>query len=220
MTINEIQMRNLFEKIKAQTNGKIPQPGFLRVEQLADGTKGRYTFPVKKSTGNVLAMEQRLDENDAFVVTHVRVRIKQEEPTKPGSGIYQTYVNQTAITLAASEVVAADVESHFNSKLNLVVDNTEKIKALDMSNSRVAPTTQQSAATNRSEAHEFDGFIPLHTGQVLYGSKSNDLNLDCPAYPTKYTQHTTLTTRIYVAVELYGFLIPGGSAIGVINAEL
>lgn len=215
MFINEVQQRRIFDAVKAL--GKGAQPGFLRLEQLADNSKGRYTFPVKKSTGNVLATEQRIDENDLFIATHVRLRLKLENPALPGSGAYQTYANQTAIPVVASEVVAADVESHWNSRLNIVVDSLEKLKAFDMNLSRVVPTTQQSAATNRSEIHEYDGYVPLHGAYFISGSKNNEINLDTPAYAGKLTQNTTAATRIYLSLEFYGFLVPGGSAIGEAN---
>lgn len=215
MFINEIQQRKVFEAVK--TLGKGAQPSFLRLEQLADNSKGRYTFPVKKSTGTVIPTEVRIDENDMFVATHVRLRIKQEDPAKPGSAMYQSYGNQTAIPVVALEVVAADVESHWNSKLNIVVDATEKLKAFDMGLSRVVPATQQSAATNRSEQHEFDGYVPLNGAYFLSGSKNNEINLDTPAYAGKLTQNVAGALRIYLALEFYGFLVPGGSGLGDVN---
>jgi hypothetical protein len=209
-------MRSIFKAI-AEKTGKTPQPGFVRLEQLADNAKGTYIFPIKKSTGNLLATENRLDENDAFYATHARVRLKLEAPTKPGSGVYQTYPNQTAIPVVANEVVADDLESIFNSYLNVKVNNVDVLKAVDMQNSRVVSMTQQSAATNRSEQNTYDGLVDLHSVIRLGGSSTIDIALITPSYSGKLVQNTTATTRIYVALDFYGFLVTGGSALGEVS---
>lgn len=212
-TVNSPLMRSIFKAI-AEKTGKTPQPGFVRLEQLADNSKGVYSFPIKRSTGNVLPTETRLDENDAFFATHARVRIKLENPSRPGSGVYQTYPNQVAIPPVANEVVADDLESIFNSYLNVKVNNVDVLKAVDMQNSRVVSMAQQTAATNRSEQNSYDGLIDLHSVIRLGGSSTIEINLSTPSYAGKLVQNTTAATRIYVSLDFYGFLVTGGSALG------
>jgi len=217
-TVDQKLMRQIFKGI-AEKTGKTPQVGFIRLEQLADNSKGVYQFPLKKSTGSVLATEQRLDENDAFFATHARVRLKFEDPAKPGSGVYQSYPNQTAIAPTAGEVVAADLESIFASKLNIKIDNRDVIKAADMNNSRVVLTSQQSAASNHSEVDSYTSLIDLHGVIRLSGSATIEINLDTPSYSGKLVQRTTGSGRVYVCVDFYGFLVTGGSALGEISVN-
>lgn len=215
MTIDIIQQRAIFKEIQAKT-GSTPQPSMLRLEQLTDNSKGVHVFEHKKTSGSRLATEIRLDENDAFFATHVRLRLKQENPTKPGSGVYQSYANQTAIPPVANEVVAADLDAYFNSLLQLSINQREVLKSFDMTDSRAVGTTQQSAGTNYSESHSLRGFLPLHGVIRLAGNSSAEIRLISPSYTGKLVQTVAnfATSRIYVAIEFYGFLVVGGSSAG------
>ena len=215
MLIDIIQQRAIFKEIAAKT-GKEPQPSVLRLEQLTDNSKGVHVFDHKKTSGTRLATEIRLDENDAFFATHVRLRLKEEAVAKPGSGIYQSYANQTAIAPVANEVVAADLDSYWNSLLSIVNNQREVLKAFDMSDSRRVGTAQQSSGSNYSEIASLNGYLPLHGIVRLAGNSSAEIRLAAPAYSGKLVQHVTAfaTKRIYVAVEFYGFLVVGGSSAG------
>jgi len=213
MLIDIIQQRAIFKEIAAKT-GKEPQPSTLRLEQLSDSSKGTYVFDHKKTSGTRLATEIRLDENDLFLATHVRLRQKRELPTKPGSAIYLSYANQQIITAVASEIVIADVDAQWNSTLQINVNQVQKIKAFDMSDSRVVPTSQQSGATNYSETSPLAGFLPLHRILQLSGDASAEILLLTPAYAGKLVQDATAATRIYLSLEFYGFLVVGGSKAG------
>lgn len=213
MLLDIIQQRAIFKEIVAKT-GKEPQPSTLRLEQLADGSKGLHTFDHKKNSGTRLATEIRLDENDAFFATHVRLRLKAELPTKPGSGIYQSYANQTIFPAVASEVVIADLDAEWNSVLQLTVNQKEVLRAFDMSDSRVVNTSQQSAGTNYSQSNSLDGFLPFHGVVKLFGNSTAEIKLNTPAYAGKLVQHVTAATRIYLSLEFYGFLVVGGSSSG------
>lgn len=205
--------RAIMNKI-AETTGKKPQPGYLRLEQLTDNAKGTYQFFIKQNSGSVLPMEKRLSENDLFVATAVRLRIKCEEPTKPGSAVYQSYENSTVFAVNA-ELTQEDLASIFNSYLQVVTNQTETIKAFDLSGSRIVPTTQQSSATTRSGSENADGWLELVGGLPLSGTDNIDINVVSPSYSGKLIQYVALLTkRVYVAIEFFGFLVPQGSKLG------
>lgn len=207
-------MRQIWKALAEKSAGtKKPQPSTIRLEQLAKNSAGVYEFPVKKTAGNVLQTEIRLDENDAFFATHARVVIKMEDPAKPGTGVYLTYPNNTVLTNGTTGIVVDDVEAIFNSKLNIAVNSSESLKALSMQQSRCVRTTQQSALTNRSEQYGFDGFVPLNMVLRLSGADTTIVRLDTPSYTGKVVESAT-AVKLFVAVEFLGFLVPGGSAIG------
>lgn len=216
--ISAQQMRAVWKGLNENAVAKglpAPQTGFLRVEMLADKNSSTYIFNFKQN-GSTLSTEQRLNDNDAFFAKYARLRIKEEDPAKPGSGQYQTFANATAIAPVLNEVTQEDLDSLWNSKLRIVIDQKEVLKGLDMNASRCVNTTQQSAGTNRSESHPYDGYIDFNNLIRLGGSASIEVALILPAY-SRLIQHVTSNKRIYLAIEFYGFLVPQGSALGSVN---
>lgn len=215
--INSQQMRAIFKGLYDESKAKglpAPQVGFLRSEILADPNKSIYKFSIKESGGSTaLPTEQRLQDNDAMFAKYARLRLKQEDPTKPGQGRYITNVDTGHVTAVALQVDLVDLASLWNSKLQLLIDQKEVLKGVDMRDSMVL---RNDAATPRGVNHTYDGFVDLHSLVRLGGSASIEVNLILPAFQ-RLIQHTTAATRIYLSLDFYGFIVPSGSALGQVS---
>src|SRR4051812_478157 len=77
--------------------GKLVQPGFLLAVIALSNGKAAYAFAIIQNNGFAArADEKRLNQNDAFVASHVGLFLKREDSAKPGSGQLHTYPNATA----------------------------------------------------------------------------------------------------------------------------
>ncbi len=214
--------RSILKRVRtwASKNGIDPskvQPSYLRVAVLADPSKSTYEFNIRKDVGVSLLHDRKLDQNDAFVVSKIGQMLLGEDPTKPGTGLLQTYPNNLVFAAEAANVNPLHLNIFYNGEYKLKVDDRVFVEALPTNPMLVARTTQQASATTFSERFLEDGTIDLTPDVTLNGSKKNEITLKVPTFGGLQIQYVTAATRIYTVFYVRGFLVVGGSNLGSLN---
>src|SRR5437867_1118347 len=89
--------RGILSQIRSKVgDDKIVSPSYLRVALLLDPSRSNYNFPIRKDVGGSLLTDNKLDQNDAFIITKLGVHILIEDPAKPGTGVLLPYPNIAA----------------------------------------------------------------------------------------------------------------------------
>lgn len=221
MNPNAQRQNAVFRTIQAKAPNSIIQPGaFLRSEVLLQSGQSRYAFNLGKNVGNPRATERRLDQNDAFIATHIALMLLAENPATPGVGVLQTFPNPVAFVAEANNVNPAHLENIYNGSLSIKVDDKVYSDGLLLAPCRVVNTTQQRAgatadgANAYSEKKGWDGFIELSPTITFDGSRKNEVYLDIPVWNGQQAQYVTAATRIYAVLIQYGYLATGASNVG------
>lgn len=208
-TVETLERHKKHGKIK----GPFPltQGGFLQVEQQLVTGQNQYSFNINKNTGGTIrTTETKLDQNDAFVAILTGIFLKKEDPAKAGSAVLHSYANATVFTAEAGNLVIADLEAVFNSKLAIKVGDKVFSRAIDTQLSRVVRTT---AATERFGDDGFFHNTPIIT---FDGGETNEITLTMPTWAGQLIQYVTAPERMYVVLKFSGLLISGGGKMGVL----
>lgn len=192
------------------------QPGYLRVAVLADGSKSSYDIVTKKDVGISYIHDRKLDQNDSFVITDLGFYLLCEDPTKPGTGLLQTYPNNQVFAAEANNVTPAHLNVFYNGSYKIKVKETVYEEAFPLNKMLCVRTTQQASASTFSERFGKDGTAELTPDITLNGSEKNEITLNVPTFQGIQIQYVTAATRIYAVFYAYGFLISGGSRLGVL----
>jgi hypothetical protein len=209
------------QRIATSGLSAFPQPSYLRIEQQIVSGQSQYSFNIKNDSG-VSATENKLDQNDAFVVSKVGIALFKEAVvsgvrTQPGTGVLQYYPNATVFAAEAGNLDPAQLENFWNSNLEVKVADTVYFDSLWMKPSRTVRTTQQSSATNKSEAFLYDGLFDIDPIITFQGSRKNDIVLQLPNFNGAQQQYVTANERVFVTLLFWGILITGGSNLGRID---
>lgn len=215
--MDTLRQNAIYKGTVARFNGKLVQPSFLQSEVALQNGKAAYPFAINQNNGVSLAnSEKRLNQNDAFVASHLGIFIKKEDSAKRGSGVLQTYPNSSYLGADEATYFAfADMEAIWNSYLNVKVGDVVFGEAIDMRNCRSVRTTQQTSATTKSEQLSFDGYIPVEPIITFDGANKNELVLNIANWAGQLIQNSTANAgaTIYVVLKAFGFLVTGGGHI-------
>jgi hypothetical protein len=203
--------RAVFKQLTAKYEGKVIAPHVLRIEQTITNSDSIYTFPVLQDGTVPLKTEIRLNKNDILFMTHVGLYIYEKTLNQEGAGVLQTYPNEIAFTTGAG-FTKAHLETIYNSQLRLKVGTREFVSGLDTRLFRWVPQTQQSAATNKSQADEDAGMIQLPTYYSLRGTDEIEISLSVPVFSgIQMANIAPLTNQLVLKCK--GFLIKGGASL-------
>lgn len=193
--------------------------GQLRVAVLAVSAQGQYGFNIRKDVGTSLVHDVKLDVNDSFVATHLGIKIMAEDPAKPGTGVLQTFPNQTQFAAEVGNVTPGHLEGFYNGWLTISENQKLKIPKLPTELCRVARTSQQASASTTSEKFGTDGLIEMVPANTFSGTNTNEVTLSIPQFSLQQVQYATAATRIYVVFQAVGYLITGSSAVGSLQGQ-
>jgi hypothetical protein len=160
-----------------------------------------------KNQSSAMPYEVLLDNNDAFVVTHVGFFLLNELVATPGLALSQTYPNATEFTAAG--LVSIHLQQFYNGSLGVTVAQDKIFENLSLMDALVVRTTQKTAATNYSETLPVDGFIALPENFTIYGQEKYDFSITRPSFSAEQVQTTAPTNQIKVLVEFRGFTVYG-----------
>lgn len=201
--------RAVFKHLQAKYEKKVIAPHVLRIEQTITNSDSIYTFPVLQDSTVPLKTEVRLNKNDILFMTHIGLFMYEKVSGQEGAGVLQTYPNESAFTTGAG-FTKSHLEIMYNSQLKLRVGTREFVSGLDTRLFRYVPTTQQSSATNKSEADEDSGMIQLPTYYSLRGTDEIELSLSVPVFAgIQVANIAPLTNQLVLKCK--GFLIKGGA---------
>jgi hypothetical protein len=171
-----------FRKNGVDIKDKIISQGFLRLEVALNTANSTFDFPVlENDRGQIIFnTEQRLKQQDSFFISEMAVFV-----CKPVSANDSQYplVTYPSPTIFSGANTAKSLETVYNGKLNLDVNNRTILAGWDLQKHKFVPRTQATAAAN-SPLDQYDGAVSsyheLLPSIVLIGSKSNVLQLRLP----------------------------------------
>lgn len=185
--------RLVFDNAKAlvsnagfNVNQAVLSQSYLRSEIAMSTSTTSYHVPVlvnDTQNGNAFATENRLNLQDAFVVSSIGIFVAAPAASTTTAFPYFTYPNaQTFSTVGA----AAALYNLYNGSLSITINNRQIVPSWDIYRHLYVPQTQQATATgtntaiDQNDASEF-GYYPVEPNLVLVGSKNNQISLNLPS---------------------------------------
>lgn len=185
------------------------------IVSLAKAINGRssFTFETLENQGSTVnPIENRIPYQDAMVVTHIGIRVRNVGAV-PGISVPQTYNNATVFPNEVGGFQTDHLAAIWNGGVKFKIGDTTYKPSIPARRSWLVPQTQQSAVGNRSQLSEYDGLIALDSPVVLKGSENNEVTLDIPSDPAQKIQYTDTATNGTVYLEFYalGLRVTGGN---------
>jgi len=214
------------EKVGA---GYIIQPNTIKVNLPVVPTNNQYLFDLYKVSGSDHPLDNKLDRNDAFFITHMALHIfKQDESTTP-----KQYANGQAFTYPDPNFFVGvlsswnewkSLQTVYNGLLTLSTQNAERIKDFPTENFLFVPnrpyllnSTDPDNLPEYGPTLEERGFFELPEMLILNGQDNNDVKLTLGPGNTAIIDGsvnaagTAVNTRNVVALKLQGFSVIGGA---------
>lgn len=184
--------RLVFDNAKAlvknagfEVNQAVLSQSYLRSEVAMSTSTTSYHVPIlvnDSQNGSAFATENRLNLQDAFVVSSIGVFVSIPAASTTTAFQYYTYPNAQAFTTAGA---AAALYNLYNGSMSVVVNNRQIIPAWDLYRHLYVPQTQQATSTgtntaiDQNDASEY-GYYPAEPNIVFVGSKNNQISLNLP----------------------------------------
>jgi hypothetical protein len=185
--------RLVFDNAKAlvsnagfNVNQAVLSQSYIRSEVAMSTSTTSYHVPVlinDTQNGSSFATENRLQLQDAFVVSKIGVFVAIPASSSTTAFQYYTYPNAQAFTTAGA---AAALYNLYNGSMSITVNNRQIVPSWDLYKHLYVPQTQQASSTgtntsiDQNDASEF-GYYPVEPNIVLVGSKNNQISLNLPA---------------------------------------
>ena len=222
-------LRDLYFKQVSENPNLIITPSSLRLEQTIQDSISNYSFdPVN---GGGFGSEIKLNNNDAFVITHLGMFIGFRIAAKEGKTIKLTYPNAAWLTsVTPSSFDYTDLWTLYNGYLQINVDKTTYLDNLLTAIFKMVPQAQKgvivseavTSATptpgsndkNQQLNDQWDqgqGFIQLPCFPKLNGQSKNEIKLNFETYSGIKWQHDGSGVTNQLIVEMLGFLIQQGA---------
>lgn len=210
MEITRIQKnRNVFEELVAEFRGsRVISPAFLRQDIALLDNKAQYEFSFLADTGKVDLPQRVLTRTEQFDITEIGVFLLNEKTAKPGSGVLQTYPNATVFAGGVVE----DMETIYNGKLSINVNNVKILDGFPMREFRSVPDTLKSAGNTESSYKQHAGMVDLAPRIRFVGENQNSIVVDFPSYTGIDLTTSTAGEAFKLVVRLEGFLISSGTS--------
>lgn len=184
--------RLVFDNAKAlvknagfEVNQAVLSQSYLRSEVAMSTSTTSYHVPIlvnDSQNGSAFATENRLNLQDAFVVSSIGVFVSIPAASTTTAFAYYTYPNAQVFTTAGA---ATALYNLYNGSMSVVVNNRQIIPAWDLYRHLYVPQTQQATSTgtntaiDQNDASEF-GYYPAEPNIVFVGSKNNQISLNLP----------------------------------------
>jgi hypothetical protein len=185
--------RLVFDNAKAlvsnagfNVNQAVLSQSYIRSEVAMSTSTTSYHVPVlinDTQNGSSFATENRLQLQDAFVVSKIGVFVSIPATSTTTSFQYYTYPNAQAFTTAGA---ATALYNLYNGSMSISINNRNIVPQWDLYKHLYVPQTQQATSTgtntaiDQNDASEF-GYYPVEPNIVLVGSKNNQISLNLPA---------------------------------------
>lgn len=181
----------------------------LRIENTIANTKNRYTFPILKSNGVDEITEIKLDKNDKFFVTHLGLFLAAQLTTSPGKAILETYPNEQVFVTGVG-FSPADLEIAYNGILDIKIGSRTFVENFSTKSFRFVPQTQKSAATNKNQQINIDGFVEWNNLEFS-GASDTEIAVTLPLEGTVEMAAIAADTVNRLVLVAHGFLIKGAA---------
>lgn len=194
---------------------KLTQSELLLQNQLTS-TRTMYQFAVlinatNNSSNFVFNEEIRLNQQDSFIVSAIRLTISEPTSNIDTTAVEYTYPSPSVFS-TAGEAVA--LETLYKGFLKMTINNVVVMPSLRTSRFRFVPFAQKvAAATNQNGIGDdsidssSDGLMYVEPNIVLIGSKNNLIEIDLPA------AIATVGTNTRVSLSFRGLLAQNSTII-------
>ena len=216
VSITPERNRSIFNKISRHLEKQgfkgVVQPGRIRTEVYTENGKGDYVLPLRDNAAKLASganRELRLREQDAFVITRVRVTILLE--TIAGPVGHERAFSYNPAQIFADEVGGfqnSHIAALWNGNLYLKIGDTVYLDEFPISDC-YQPGTQQETATLKSEKTVSTGWVDITPQYGVKGFDNNDFRLKLPTVNANHKIQYTATSKVVVVVELDGYKITG-----------
>lgn len=161
----------------------------LRLENQLVTTRSNYQFAVlvnatSPSSTAVFNTEIRLNQQDSFIVSKIRLTIGE-----PSSAVDTTFVDCTypSPTIFTTGSEAADLETLYKGQLKITVNNVVILPTMHLGRFRFVPFAQKQTAAANANGIAYDSFDNSSDGisitepnLVLVGSKNSLIEINLP----------------------------------------
>ena len=185
--------RLVFDNAKAlvsnagfNVNQAVLSQSYIRSEVAMSTSTTSYHVPVlvnDTQNGSSFVTEQRLQLQDAFVISKIGVFVSAPAASTTTAFPYYTYPNAQVFTTSGA---AGALYNLYNGYMQVSINNRTIVPAWDLYKHLNVPQTQQATSTgtntalDQNDASEF-GYYPVEPNIVLVGSKNNQISLNLPA---------------------------------------
>lgn len=197
--------RDIYDRVKAANPNKIIVPGYLRVESEIETSKNSYSLNFSSKTNVDGITENRLDNNDSFVITEIGIFLIKKNTDYPNAEVLQAYPN-AAVFADGTTFKGANLECIYNGKVNFSVGNTNFLEKFPMDAFRSVGAMASSSATTYSQKNAADGFVEMTPNVGITGLSKHELRIDIPSAGLHLTNDTPNMSN-HIVVIARGFLV-------------
>jgi hypothetical protein len=208
--LKTIQDAGLSEKVVKLTQST------LRLENQLTNSRTQYLFAVlvnavNNSSNQVFNTEIRLNQQDSFIVSSIRLTIG--EPSSATDTTFVDYTYPSPVVFSTSGEAAA-LETLYKGFLKMTINNVVVMPSLHTGRFRFVPFAQKAtAAANQNGIGDdsidssTDGISITEPNVILIGSKNNIIEIDLPA------AIATVGSNTRVSLEFRGLLAQNSTII-------
>jgi hypothetical protein len=178
--------KSLVQNAGFNVNQAVLSQSYIRSEVAMSTSTTSYHVPVlinDTQNGASFATENRLNLQDAFVVSNIGVFVSIPAASTTTAFQYYTYPNAQAFTTSGA---AAALYNLYNGYLQVSINNRTIVPSWDLYKHLFVPQTQQATSTgtntaiDQNDGSEF-GYYPMEPNVVFVGSKNNQVSLNLPS---------------------------------------
>lgn len=238
ITVSSSPMRGAFSRVqrhlaKYGVSDLIIYPTLLRIEQLLSPSKSSYFFDVYSNTGSDRPLENKLNRNDAFFLTHMGLALQKEDSAAGKYGNYPIFTSPDPNYFSGDDSTNAKeyeaLQCICNGKLTVKtkpVDRarnfpTELLMYTPERGYLIAPGAGPQVENELPQygpTMEAKGFMAVPNMIILDGADDNKVELILGEGDTTLIHGPVdnagddVTTRNKVVMRMFGFVVDNGAA--------
>lgn len=178
--------RSLVANAGFNVNQAVLSQSYIRSEVAMSTSTTSYHVPVlinDTQNGSSFATENRLNLQDAFVISSIGVFVSIPASSTTTAFGYLTYPNPITFSTAGA---ATALYNLYNGYMQMSINNRTIVPSWDLYKHLVVPQTQQSTQAGPNTGLDqqdgsSDGYFPMEPNVVLVGSKNNQISLNLPS---------------------------------------
>jgi len=179
--------KNLVANAGFNVNQAVLSQSYIRSEVAMSTSTTSYHVPVlvnDTQNGNAFATEQRLQLQDAAVISSVGVFVSLPASASTTAFPLYSYPNQVVFSTSGA---ATALYNLYNGYMQMNINNRVIVPAWGLYKHLNVPQTQQGsqAGATNGGIDQFDGtsqgYYPMEPNVVLVGSKNNQISLNLPS---------------------------------------
>lgn len=161
----------------------------LRLEAPLSATRSSYNLDLFENRGSDRPLEEKLNRNDLFFLTHIAMGVAQQDTTSGHYANFPVYFHGDQNVFVGNDgggnpesLEAYCIESLYNSKITIKTSPVERLKDFLTVNFRYVP--EQVANTTAKTSGQFGpsmearGFYPLNPNIIIDGYDNNTVELE------------------------------------------